>query len=415
MKILLTLLLAMSAAGTLPFLVYLIVSAAAPRHMSAAFRYACMKFFLVLYLVPVPMIRYFIMRNFFSPASLPASADKDTLVTLQDCIVQFQGGFVISGTAPVYRVLTGIWLSVLCFVLVYNIVGFLRFKRQTAPYTEPDTAHQQLFENLKKKYHIGKHTRLYQYHSFVSPFTMGMFRPAVFLTDAVKEEDTELILRHELCHVKSHDFTWRTFAITGILIHWFNPFIYVYFNELKEVQELACDERLLAAFSTDQMKQYGYLLINTTVTDPSAPACTLHFSRDNRIFLKKRISRIGQNTCCHPFLASVFAAVLCVLSAVPVYFYSPKTVDFRKDPTITASELQKSSWVLYTSDDSSQSPEEALFKYTDLFFVSDDGTVTADLSTPVHPQNETDDMTPDYINQQLENASRGIVKPAPRD
>lgn len=61
MKSLILLLIAMSAAGTFPFIIYMALSTIFYNYISARFRYRCLKYCLLLYLVPFPLLKYFII------------------------------------------------------------------------------------------------------------------------------------------------------------------------------------------------------------------------------------------------------------------------------------------------------------------------------------------------------------------
>lgn len=63
MKNLVLLLISMSAAGTLSFILYLALSTVFDNYISARFRYGCLKYCLLLYLVPFPLLKYFIYTN----------------------------------------------------------------------------------------------------------------------------------------------------------------------------------------------------------------------------------------------------------------------------------------------------------------------------------------------------------------
>lgn len=66
MKSLILLLIAMSAAGTFPFIIYIALSTIFDNYISARFRYRCLKYCLLLYLVPFPLLKYFIYHRYFS-------------------------------------------------------------------------------------------------------------------------------------------------------------------------------------------------------------------------------------------------------------------------------------------------------------------------------------------------------------
>ena len=78
-----------------------------------------------------------------------------------------------------------------------------------------------------------------------SPFTYGTFHPSIVLTSLSDKNNLPLIIRHELQHIKSHDFLFRQLAFLVLMLHCYNPFVYFFFREVIEVQELACDENVM--------------------------------------------------------------------------------------------------------------------------------------------------------------------------
>ena len=79
----------------------------------------------------------------------------------------------------------------------------------------------------------------------------GAVHPAILLTALVDDDSVELTLRHELQHIRTHDFFYRGLAAVLILLHCFNPFAYILFRELAEVQEMNCDEHVLQTLSAN--------------------------------------------------------------------------------------------------------------------------------------------------------------------
>ena len=78
----------------------------------------------------------------------------------------------------------------------------------------------------------------------------------------------------------------------AVLLHCFNPAVYFLFRELKEVQEMNCDEKILKLLSENDRKRYGYTIIEIAQNARPVFVPALYFSRNSRAFLKKRIRRI---------------------------------------------------------------------------------------------------------------------------
>ena len=95
-------------------------------------------------------------------------------------------------------------------------------------------------------------TRIYVSSAVKSPCLAGLV-PAVYLTEDVLQTDsTELILRHELTHLRHLDFLWSLCRTAAVILYWWNPFIWLAAICSKRDAELACDEAVAAGLSDAQ-------------------------------------------------------------------------------------------------------------------------------------------------------------------
>lgn len=99
MKSLILLLIAMSAAGTFPFIIYIALSTIFDNYISARFRYRCLKYCLLLYLVPFPLLKYFIYHRYFST---PKPLNGNVVISLTGKIVQTSTGFYLNSVGSFY-------------------------------------------------------------------------------------------------------------------------------------------------------------------------------------------------------------------------------------------------------------------------------------------------------------------------
>lgn len=380
MRFILFLLLFMNLSGTIAFLSYLILTFFADRYISARFRYICLKLCLFLFLVPVPLIKHLLVRM-FSPQSI-STGRVHVYKNIEYALHQTDHGFFLSPLSDTYRWILGIWAAVLIVIGIHQLYCFLRFRRSVQKYSIRNEASEAMLDALKEEEGIPRKRRiaLYYCQTPISPFTYGVFRPAVVLTGLADEKSCDIILRHELQHVRFRDFLYRIFAMLAVLLHCFNPAVYFLFRELKEVQEMNCDERILKLLSENDRKRYGYTIIEIAQNARPVFAPALYFSRNSKAFLEKRIRRIKYPCDRKQTVMCILFGVICLLSAVPVYAYKPYTIDWRGDETITRSSLEGvyeiEEEIVYEEESGYFMPEdEALFQKEDHYMVTEDGTI----------------------------------------
>ena len=75
-----------------------------------------------------------------------------------------------------------------------------------------------------------------------APFTLGIFRPRIYLPAALTGEARRAVLLHEQTHLRRHDPQVKPLFYAVACLHWFNPLAWLAFRQLEREMESACDE-----------------------------------------------------------------------------------------------------------------------------------------------------------------------------
>ena len=103
--------------------------------------------------------------------------------------------------------------------------------------------------------------RIYAAGSISSPCLAGLI-PAVYLTeDVVQTDAAELILRHELTHLRHLDPLWSCCRAAAVTVYWWNPFVWLAAFVSGRDAELACDEAVAAKLSPAQRVAYARAIL----------------------------------------------------------------------------------------------------------------------------------------------------------
>ncbi len=121
-----------------------------------------------------------------------------------------------------------------------------------------------------------------------APFTFGMLRRIVVMPEDVGGEEAEILLEHELCHLKSRDLWIRALLTVLKAVYWFYPLVYVFAKKMEDICEEACDERMTDGQNTAYRADYGKLLVRFA---SNSPARRVSFSTA-RSKLKTRIESL---------------------------------------------------------------------------------------------------------------------------
>lgn len=124
---------------------------------------------------------------------------------------------------------------------------------------------------IKCKRELNIKRKIYLTTNFLnqSPCIYGLLKPQIILPyNLVNEEDLtiENVFRHELSHYKRKDIITNYLLLFMTIIHWFNPFVYLFFKKIRQQIELATDELALKYMNKQERKMYGLTLINLLQT-----------------------------------------------------------------------------------------------------------------------------------------------------
>lgn len=380
------LILTISLSGTAAFLLYLAAVSFLDAYISAGTRYLCLKICMLFFLVPFPLLKsllsiFLSTSDVFSISDVLFSKSIITVYPKESIILTADGVRFPFLTMPVL-VVFGIWGVLLLAVLGYGILRFLQFYRLFQQCPAAPAADLKLLSHLKAESHITASVRLYRCDAAVSPFTCSTLRPSIFLTSLVDEDSLELTLRHELQHIRTHDFFFRCLAAVLLLLHCFNPFAYILFRELTEVQEMNCDEQVLRRLPENERKKYGHMVIDFALCTQKLHPKAICFSRNNTRFLKKRICKIASNTRKKRFLSPALLILLCLTAGIPAAAYRPSIIDWRTEEDSLTEDDIYADYIDYEFIDDPSSPsvfdppaDEQAFSTTDAYLLTDTGEV----------------------------------------
>lgn len=142
------------------------------------------------------------------------------------------------------------------------------------------------------------HLRVYAAVNLPSPCLLGIARPAIYVTPEAAADPDMLrhVLAHEHTHYRHGDHVWSLLRCAALVVHWWNPLVWVSAVLSQRDAELACDEGALKRLGDGERAGYGGTLL-ALVTAKPRPAdlfrCATTMAGDKKS-LKERITRIAQ-------------------------------------------------------------------------------------------------------------------------
>ena len=131
-------------------------------------------------------------------------------------------------------------------------------------------------------------TCIYVSGAVKSPCLAGLI-PAVYLTeDVLQADEAELILRHELTHLRHLDFLWSLCRTAAVTVYWWNPFIWLAAICSKRDAELACDEAVAAGLQPEQRIAYARAILAQAPRKKAALSLAGPPVKERILFLTKK-------------------------------------------------------------------------------------------------------------------------------
>ena len=137
-----------------------------------------------------------------------------------------------------------IWIIGVCVVAIYLVSVYLHFThtmKKNSKLIQSEYMNKFQVEILSR--HKGKKPLpIYEYSRIASPMIAGIIRPAIFIPKRdYTMGDLQIILTHELTHYLRNDLKFKGMFILALILHWYNPFVYMMTKVADKDMELCCD------------------------------------------------------------------------------------------------------------------------------------------------------------------------------
>jgi len=176
----------------------------------------------------------------FRSASLPPTAHLQVALPLNT----LWAAYLTKLASTAWR----LYFLLLLVSLLPLILKSLQLKSILRRAQPPSPQLQLLFQKLCLQLRIA-HCELALLSRLRSPATCYWLRSHVLLpTDLVPQLDSDQladVLRHELIHVKQHDYLWDRLAALGCRLVFFHPLVWLAYRHLRWERELACDHAVV--------------------------------------------------------------------------------------------------------------------------------------------------------------------------
>lgn len=156
---------------------------------------------------------------------------------------------------------------------------------------------------------------LYITEAVETPCLFGVLRPAIYLTPEAASEPETLAhsVEHELTHYRHGDHIWALLRCLCLVLHWYDPLVWLAAALSRRDAELACDEATIRRLGEAERAAYGRTLIRISCERRATLLRTATTMNCGKRGLRERIALIAKRP-----KTAAYALVILILAAIAV-------------------------------------------------------------------------------------------------
>ena len=311
-------LLAASLRASLLTLATLLIQAALHRHLGARMRYALWLPVLIVLLMPVlPQSRWSIEYVFQTPPPSAHFPPAPSAPTMERAPVVFEAAAPMPKPFNWQRVLLLTWVGVSAGMLIFGCLSFMLtlrgFKQARHPASDELLA---TLAQIAREMHLRHLPQVLIASTVSSPAVTGLLRPTLLLPAQFDREftpaESRLVLKHELMHLKRGDLTLNALMCVLMVLHWFNPLLWIAFFKIRTDRESACDAQVLQDAPNNRRIEYGHALLKVeTAFCPRGFSLGFVGIFQRGAALRSRIQSIATHRAPHPAMKAL--VTMCIV------------------------------------------------------------------------------------------------------
>lgn len=280
---------------------------------------------ILYYLIPLPYLKKYyiaVFRDLWPESSLEISR---VPLTWRNHIVHAEGVMHVNIFASIQTVITVAWLLGVCILMAGQVAEYVWLVRKAAEYADRAmTPEQRAFlDGLKDQYGIRRRVFLYEATAEKRTMTFGFFSPVIVCSRHTTSREAELLVRHELVHIKRMDVLWKLFMHLAVMLHWCNPMVWILYRSFDQICECSCDEIVMQNKSKEEVKEYLRLMIEEArekKTEKVSMRWKSGFGDDVRK-IKERMENLMKRKKWNRVAAITLVAALALANSITVLAY----------------------------------------------------------------------------------------------
>lgn len=159
------------------------------------------------------------------------------------------------------------WLAGVLLLAAKTVYDQLRLKQALRTGRKIDTPFlSAVFHETKQQLGVKQTVQFVASERIPGPAVVGFNKPAIVISPSLlitlQKDQLQYILAHEFAHIQRRDVAVNWLMHIILIIHWFNPLLWLAVHKARQDQEMACDACALNRMSPQQNNAYGQTIIH---------------------------------------------------------------------------------------------------------------------------------------------------------
>ena len=206
-----------------------------------------------------------------------------------------------------------------------------------------------ILNGIKKQIGIKRNVPILIDTNGAMPMVYGLIKPKIILprrAAVINSSELQLIIRHELTHMKQQDIIKLWIIEICTCINWFNPLIYFIKNIITQDIELSCDEKVLANTCKSSHYEYSRIIAEYSTMQRFTPlvlSSGINPGRGKGIKTRLSLIKKGRGKAARlsgAVTASVIVFIMTACTTINIASALPSSFDWRDEGVVTSPQDQ---------------------------------------------------------------------------
>jgi len=167
------------------------------------------------------------------------------------------------------KIAAAVWILGIAIILCHSAISYLKLRNRISTAT--------FYKD-----------NIFETDQIHTPFVLGLMRPRIYIPTGLEQKELDYILKHEQIHIKRRDYVIKPIAFFTVVLHWFNPIVWISYFLMSKDMEMSCDEEVIRQSKEDIRVSYSRSLLSLSMKQ-SGLLAPLAFGESN---IKTRIKNI---------------------------------------------------------------------------------------------------------------------------